>query len=299
MVDITTQSYDFDGGLLVQDGYIFGIDNSDNKLYALTYDGSAYTEVANITLPANNFGYGSIAKIGNNIVVTGEASTMWGYTFDGTAFTYRASQGLVDVPGYISADESYIYVPTLGDNESTRAYTFNGTSFSYVGNVTDSNDNVGIYAPPGTNLMFRARNGAGLTAMNFNGSSFSSLHTYDSSHNAYNVSGYDTGGGNYHIFLADYNGGIDALTYNTTSGFVLRDNKGSAGLYSQVKAYNGYVYAIGGNGLEVYTFNGTTLTLVASDSGDSGSYAGYDGTYLHYVDTASGTLHSYMGLPCP
>jgi hypothetical protein len=226
------------------------------RLVAATFNGTTWTQVGSYFTPTGTTW--ELWKGGSYLYSAEAAAGVRAMSFNGTAFTNIA---LYNTPGEargIWGDGTYIYV---ADGASgIRALTFNGTAWTSVAIYNTVGTATKIWGDGTYLYVVDDATANNILAFSFNGTAFTLLATHSIDNNARAIHG---GGG--YIYAASFtNAFVDlkALTFNGTAftlraSLTLRD-----GFYVGVYVKDGYVYFAGQSATRVYTFDGTTFTLV-------------------------------------
>jgi hypothetical protein len=177
------------------------------------------------------------------------------YTFNGSTFTLanRLTLASGTNPYDVWGDGTHLFI---GTSNGLYAYFFTGTSWVAAGSYGTGG---AIYHVRGDGTYFYAvEAGAGVEALSYNGSSFTSLGftTGVDSELLFTANGY--------IFVGDRtNSKLFALTFNGTAFTTVGSITTGAAPYGLY--YDGNYFYVGeANQLEAYTFNGSAFTLAGT-----------------------------------
>ena len=248
-----------------------------DTLRAFSYDGSNFTNTANIKAYGNSF-YNELAIGSDNTIFVATGDSLRAFSYDGLKFTNTTniSDGGAAVDITIGSDGT-IFLAT--EYDGLRAYTYDGSSFNNTAHENETEIEYGIYnvvvGSDGTIIAYRASSAYaynGLLTYSYNGNSFSLINEFQSSDN-HPITGKMIAGTNKNLFLVA--GGLHAYTYTDTS-LTNHDNIYEGGYAHRVflDSEGNVFLANGGGGLRVYTYDGSSFINIAQEN--EGIYSVYD-----------------------
>ena len=245
--------------VVANDGTIFLVDEL-GSLNAITYNGGAFTILAQQTLQANAKGGSAITADGTIILTS--ALGLDAYAYDATNQFFSALGGIatngspaLDVA--IAADGT---IMLANGTNGLRAYTYSN-SFSNRKNIYTGKPATGIaIASDGT--IFLANGSGGLGAYTYDAAipEFADQANINDGGTANDVAIAADGT----IFLASSQDGLRAYTYDGTTFTNTAHFSGTSTFESMaIAADNTILVAMGSDGLAAYTYDGTDFTKIA------------------------------------
>jgi hypothetical protein len=255
-----------------------GKTESPQYLNSLTFTGS---------LPSVS----DIYSDGNYIYVTDYANGIRVYSFDGTSIVQVASNNTNSTTANgVWGDSNYIYVAdgTSGIDVYSK---YDGSVFTY--RYSTGGYNVSDVWGDGTYIYSANQAGGVEIYTKYNGTSM----TFQIKNNSTSDGAKRIWGDSSYVYVADGagpNGGIDVYGRYTGSNFTLiASNKTNTVNAVDVWTEGSYIFAADGTGyLDAYSFNGTTLTYLASTSQSASSVWG-DGKYIYTAHNTTSGLNVY------